>query len=133
VTKILPETGLSLLPDRPILQFQTGAVSKGGLRLLDSQNGILGWLPETARSESVKEIELAPGDRLVFYTDGLVEVFNSLDDMLGVEGLAALVRQSAERTLGEMKHAILDSVTAWRHGPPADDVSLVIVEVRELQ
>ena len=105
-------------------------VSKGGLRLLDSQNGILGWLPETAPSESVYEIELAPGDRLVFYTDGLVEVFNSLDDMLGVEGLAALVRQSAELTLGEMKQAILDGVAAWRHGPLADDVSLVIVEVR---
>jgi serine phosphatase RsbU (regulator of sigma subunit) len=67
---------------------------------------------------------------LVFYTDGLVEVFDSLDDMLGVEGLAALVRQSAERTLGEMKQTILDGVTAWRHGPLADDVSLVIVEVR---
>ena len=105
-------------------------VSKGGLRLLDSQNGILGWLPETAPSESVYEIELAPGDRLVFYTDGLVEVFNSLDNMLGVEGLAALVTQSAERTLGEMKQAILDGVAAWRHGPLADDVSLVIVEVR---
>jgi len=108
----------------------TMLVSKGGLRLLDSQNGILGWLSETAPSESVNEIDLAPGDRLVFYTDGLVEVFNRLDDMLGVEGLAALVLQSAERPLGEMKQAILDGVTAWRHGPLADDVSLVIVEVR---
>jgi serine phosphatase RsbU (regulator of sigma subunit) len=66
---------------------------------------------------------------LVFYTDGLVEVFNSLDDMLGVEGLAALVTQSAELTLGEMKQAILDGVAAWRHGPLADDASLVIAEV----
>ena len=105
-------------------------VSKGSLRLLDSQNGILGWLSETAPSNSVYEIELEPGDRLVFYTDGLVEVFNNLDDMLGVEGLAALVRQSAERTLREMRQAILDGVAAWRHGPLADDVSLVIVEVR---
>ena len=36
----------------------------------------------------------------------------------------------AERTLGEMKQAILDGVAAWRYGPLADDVSLVIVEVR---
>ena len=105
-------------------------VSKGGLRLLDSQNGILGWLPETAPSESVYEIELAPGDRLVFYTDGLVEVFNSLGDMLGVEGLEDLVLQSARLTLADMQKSILDGVAAWRHGPLADDVSLVIVEVR---
>jgi PAS domain S-box-containing protein len=105
-------------------------VSKGGLRLLDSQNGILGWLPETAPSESVYEIELAPGDRLVFYTDGLVEVFNSLDDMLGVEGLADLVQHSAKQELPELRQAILDGVAAWRHDTLADDVSLVIVEVR---
>jgi hypothetical protein len=29
-----------------------------------------------------------------------------------------------------MRQAILDGVTAWRHGPLADDVSLVIVELR---
>jgi len=105
-------------------------VSNGVLRLLDSQSGILGCLSETAPSESADEIELAPGDRMVLYTDGLVEVFNHHDDMLDVEGLAGLVRQSAERALPEMKQAILDGVTAWRHGPLADDVSLVIVEVR---
>ncbi len=105
-------------------------VSKGALRLLDSQNGILGYLSETAPSGSVAEIELAPGDRLVLYTDGLVEVFNRSEDMLGVEGLQELVRQSATRALPEMKQAILEGAAAWSHGTPPDDVSLVIVEVR---
>jgi serine phosphatase RsbU (regulator of sigma subunit) len=105
-------------------------VSNDALRLLDSQSGILGCLSETAPSESAEEIELAPGDRLVLYTDGLVEVFNNRNDMLGVEGLADLVRQSAKRELPEMRQAILDGVATWRHGPLVDDVSLVIVEVR---
>jgi sigma-B regulation protein RsbU (phosphoserine phosphatase) len=105
-------------------------VSNRGVRLLDSQSGILGCLSETAPSELAEEIELAPGDRLVLYTDGLVEVFNSLNDMLGVEGLTDLVRQSAKRELPEMRQAILDGVATWRHGPLVDDVSLVIVEVR---
>ena len=105
-------------------------VSNGGVRLLNSQNGILGWLAETAPSEPEDEIELVPGDRLVLYTDGLVEVFNSLHDMLGVEGLEELIRQSATRALPEMKQAVLDGATEWRHGALADDVTLVIVEVR---
>ena len=105
-------------------------VSNGVLRLLDSQSGILGCLSETAPSESADQIELAPGDRLVLYTDGLVEVFNDLDEMLDVEGLQKLVHQSATLTLPEMQKAILDGVAGWRHGPLADDVSLVIVEVR---
>src|SRR5271157_824159 len=59
-------------------------VSSGGVRLFESQNGILGCLAETAPSESVDEIELTSGDRLILYTDGLVEVFNHEEEMLGV-------------------------------------------------
>jgi PAS domain S-box-containing protein len=105
-------------------------VSNGTLRLLSSRNAILGRLPELAPSASADEIELAPGDRLVLYTDGLVEVFNSFEEMLDIQGLQELIRQSATRPLPEMKQAILDGVAAWSHGPLADDVSLVIVEVR---
>ena len=105
-------------------------VSNGGLRLLDSQAGILGCLADTAPSEKAEEIELTSGDRLVLYTDGLIEVFNKRKDMLGVEGLEELVRQSAKRTLPEMKQSILDSVAAWRDDSLADDISLVIVELR---
>jgi serine phosphatase RsbU (regulator of sigma subunit) len=64
------------------------------------------------------------------YTDGLVEVFNCLDEMLGIEGLEDLVLQSAKLPLPDMQKTILDGVAAWRHGPLADDVSLIIVEVR---
>jgi sigma-B regulation protein RsbU (phosphoserine phosphatase) len=104
-------------------------VSKGGVRLFDSKSGILGCVSETALFEAADEIDLDPGDRLVFYTDGLTEVFDEHDEMLGVEGLEALIRLSAKRTLPEMRQAIVDGVTAWRHGPPTDDVSLVLVEV----
>jgi len=105
-------------------------LSNGSVRRLNSQNGILGCLSETAPSESTDEIDLEPGDRLVLYTDGLVEVFNHHGDMLDVEGFAQLVLDSAKLPLVEMRQAVLDGVAAWRHGPLADDVSLVIVEVR---
>ena len=105
-------------------------VSNGRTRLLQSQNGILGCLAETAPTESVDEIELTSGDRLILYTDGLVEVFNHEEEMLGVEGFSQLVLDSAKHKLPEMRQAILDGVAAWSHGPFADDVSLVIVEVR---
>jgi sigma-B regulation protein RsbU (phosphoserine phosphatase) len=103
--------------------------SKGHVRLLDPQNGILGSLSETALSNSVEEISLEPGDRLVLYTDGLVEVFNEHDAMLDVDGFARLVLDAAKLPLPEMRQAVLDGVTMWSHGPLADDVSLVIVEV----
>jgi sigma-B regulation protein RsbU (phosphoserine phosphatase) len=105
-------------------------VTNGTIRLLDPKSAILGSLADVTASKSVDEIELTAGDRLVLYTDGFTEVFNEHDEMLGVEGLAELVRRSAHRPLQEMKQAILDRVTAWRHGPHTDDMSLVIVEHR---
>jgi phosphoserine phosphatase RsbU/P len=105
-------------------------VSNGTVRRLESRNGILGCLSETTPSEPSIEVELSPSDRLILYTDGLVEVFNGLNDMLGVEGLEDLVLQSATLALADMQKTILDGVATWRHGPLADDVSLVTVEVR---
>lgn len=62
------------------------------------------------------EIELVPGDRLVLYTDGLIEVFNKLDEMLGVEGFSQLVLDAANVTLPEMRQP---SLTAWLPGGTA--------------
>jgi serine phosphatase RsbU (regulator of sigma subunit) len=70
-------------------------ISSGDLRRLDSHSGILGCLADAVPSETVQEIDLASGDRLILYTDGLTEVFNARDEMLGVVGLEVLVRESA--------------------------------------
>jgi len=50
--------------------------------------------------------------------------------MLAVEGLAKLVRESATQRLAQMKQTILEGVTTWSSGPIADDLSLIIVELR---
>jgi len=105
-------------------------VSDGVLRLLDSQNGILGCLADTTPSDSANEIDFATGDRLVLYTDGLVEVFNQSHEMLGVKGMVKLVRESATQPLHRMKQVILDGVATWTRGPIVDDISLMIIELR---
>jgi PAS domain S-box-containing protein len=98
--------------------------------LLESRSAILGALPDAVDTTPSLELQLEPGDRIVLYTDGITEVFNSREEMLGIEGLREIVRQTAALPSDEMKQGILDGVAAWRSGPPSDDVSLVLVHVR---
>jgi serine phosphatase RsbU (regulator of sigma subunit) len=102
----------------------------GEPRLLRSQNIVLGMLPDAVDADATLHRELEYGDRIVLYTDGLTDIFDSRGEMLKVEGLQNFVRETALLPFGEMKQGILDRVAAWRDGPAVDDVSLVLVEVR---
>ena len=98
-------------------------------RLLESRSMVLGALPEAVDAEATLDVDLEAGDRVVLYTDGITDVFNSRGEMLGVEGVQKIVRETSRLPFNEMKKGILDSVAEWREGPPTDDVSLVLVEV----
>ena len=98
--------------------------------LLESHSMILGAFPNALDDTTIQEVELEPDDRIILYTDGISEAFNSRGEMLGVEGVQEIVRQTAALPAGKMKQGVLDAVSAWRNGPPTDDVSLVLVHIR---
>lgn len=98
-------------------------------RMLESRSAVLGLLADAVDGEAVTEIPVEKGDRVVIYTDGFSESFNARREMLGVEGLAEIVRETSKLPLAAMKHEMIERVAAWRGGPPDDDMSLVVVEV----
>ncbi len=98
--------------------------------LLESRSAILGALPDAVDTTPSLELQLEPDDRIVLYTDGITEVFDSRGEMLGIEGIQEIVRQTSSLPPHEMKQGILDGVAAWREGPATDDVSLMLVHVR---
>jgi PAS domain S-box-containing protein len=110
----------------PAMIVQPGAEP----RLLPSRSTILGALPDAVDADATLYAGLEPGDRVVLYTDGITDVFDSHGEMLKVDGLQSFVRETAPLPFGEMKHGILNRVAAWSDGQPVDDVSLVLVEVR---
>jgi sigma-B regulation protein RsbU (phosphoserine phosphatase) len=98
-------------------------------RLLESRSSVLGLLQDAVDTENAMQIPVASGERVILYTDGFTESFNEKDDMLGIEGLAEIVRETAMLPLPEMTREIVNRVAAFRGGPAADDMSLVVVEI----
>jgi serine phosphatase RsbU (regulator of sigma subunit) len=64
-------------------------------RLFESRSAILGLLEDAVDAEATLKVPVRPGDRLIIYTDGLTESFNSQQEMLGVEGLKEIVYDTA--------------------------------------
>ncbi len=69
--------------------------------------------------------ELAAGDLLVLYTDGIVEAMDAKGEEFGMERLAAEIEQRSGAPAGDIVDAVLARVKEWRTGD-ADDLSLVV-------
>lgn len=93
----------------------------GEVRELGPHGVVLGRFDTTYGSES---IELRGGDRIVAYTDGIVEALNARGEAFGEERLKTMIRGGAEAD------AIARAVREWRdEKSEADDVTLLIVDV----
>ncbi len=95
--------------------------------LIDTPGLWLNLLPDIADCTENAEFEMAIGDRLVLYTDGLTEAFNAHKTMLDISGLTEIVTTHAELEVTAMRDAILRDVLAWSQQTRADDMSLVVV------
>src|SRR5258707_13188636 len=98
-------------------------------RLLPSRSTILGTLTDAVDGNATLNTEIEAGDRVVLYTDGLTDVFDSHGAMLEVEGVQNIVRETSFLPFSEMKQGILNRVAARRDGPPDDYVCIALVEV----
>jgi serine phosphatase RsbU (regulator of sigma subunit) len=49
--------------------------------------------------EAIEEFNVSAGDRLMLYSDGLTDVWNGNDEILGVEGLEKVVRDTVTALL----------------------------------
>ncbi len=100
----------------------------GQVEPLVSQNLLLGVLREGLLNEPEDVTEIEPGDRIVFYTDGLNETVDEYEQQLGVQGLQKIVVDAMEVDLFDAADFILDRVFQFQHGPTTDDMTLIVAE-----
>jgi len=95
---------------------------------LDSLSPLIGLFPEMGRNCRVSKTGFERGDRLLLFTDGLIETRNADGEMLGIDGVRAVLRDINGQTGSD---EILVELAAARrcfagHDIPDDDVLLVV-------
>ncbi|RBY98172.1 serine/threonine-protein phosphatase [Blastococcus sp. TF02-8] len=81
----------------------------------------------------VEKVQLEPGDRVLFFTDGVVEERLDGGEQFGEHRLRELIEQStaeglrAPETIRRLSHALMDA----RQGRTSDDASLLLVEWKQ--
>lgn len=75
-----------------------------------------------------REFSFSPGDRIVFFTDGIPEAVDAAGEPFGYERLEALLERDASRTADELLEAILTAVSAHvKDSPLEDDRTLLLL------
>jgi serine phosphatase RsbU (regulator of sigma subunit) len=79
---------------------------------------------------AIDECELAPGDALLLYSDGVTEALNDDGDEFGEERLLEAARQHRELSPPELLAAVADQVRGFSPHEQADDITLIVAKCR---
>jgi sigma-B regulation protein RsbU (phosphoserine phosphatase) len=95
---------------------------------LDSRTPPLGILPTLPTLQT--SLQLAPGNWLLIFTDGITEACNEDGEEFGEQRLLTVITQNCERTAEEMRDAILAELSGHSRGrAQSDDVTLIAARV----
>lgn len=108
----------------PLLIRRDGTVQR-----LMSDGMVLGVASDAQYDQ--REVEIGPGDRLVLYTDGIVEAENAAGDDYGDTRLSR--EAAAHRALApqELLDALFSGVSSFAAGQFADDATLIVASIDE--
>ena len=76
------------------------------------------------------QLDLRKGDRILLYSDGLIEALDDKQEQYGVERIREVMERTRHETLRRSVSLLADSVKQWSGGTQfEDDVSLLAFEV----
>ena len=117
-TQTLTYTNAGHLP--PIL------LRKGVPELLQVTGTVVGAFPFSRYDE--RQLQLASGDVLVAYTDGIIEPENEYGEMFGEQRLSDLLAKNADRDSSEIIARVMEAVGQWTGATAElqDDMTILV-------
>jgi sigma-B regulation protein RsbU (phosphoserine phosphatase) len=94
---------------------------------LQEGGGVLGVFPD--QKFDLGSVQLAPGDRVILFTDGVTEANNPEGEEFGEARLLGLLEQNRASSAGELQKRILNAAAAFSGGHWHDDVTLLVLAV----
>jgi sigma-B regulation protein RsbU (phosphoserine phosphatase) len=99
--------------------------------LLEEGGVILGAMPTMMPYESA-EIDLKPGDLIIFFTDGVTEAMNpEQTEEYETERLKECIRKNRDKTAQEIQDAIITDINAFSNNIQYDDITTIVLKVDE--
>jgi phosphoserine phosphatase RsbU/P len=103
------------------------------LEQLDGAGLLLGVRPN--ESYTACEVSFDPGDRLLLYSDGLVEAENADGESFGDTALPNFIREKQSLRSEQFVDLLLNNVLAWSRSGSAkgqeDDITIVVVDIED--
>jgi serine phosphatase RsbU (regulator of sigma subunit) len=103
--------------------------TRGEFEELTTRGIILGAFENIELEE--KRVDIAPGDLLVFYTDGVTEAIDPTEREFGLERLRQVIsaHAHANANASQVLQAVVKAVDAFAgDAPPFDDLTMVVVK-----
>jgi sigma-B regulation protein RsbU (phosphoserine phosphatase) len=107
----------------PALLFRA---KTGALTLMNASCPPIGLSPEEICEQAAED--LVTGDVLVFYTDGVSEAENRLDEEFGMERLSATVRSGSSLSAEDLMTNIYNAAADFCGDDFDDDVTILVVK-----
>jgi phosphoserine phosphatase RsbU/P len=110
----------------PLLHWRA---AEGTIEVLSSDGLLIGFAPSQYVSRTAR---VERGDRLLVYTDGVLEAANRDGTFFGDGRFQAAIAHHAAKSSSVMGGSIVEEMIRWSGDPAgfADDVTLVVIEVR---
>lgn len=102
-------------------------VATGTVEPLRAQGIVLGIVPQPHFAQ--QSVTLAPGDMVLFYTDGVTEAMDARRELFGEERLIDLLQRHHRRTPQELIAAVLEALNAFvGNQSQSDDITMIVVK-----